>query len=909
MECHLCWPYDGSDIRDELPPNSRTEHGIDHFDPRRFMVVPLLPAAMKSVALLARLLLFAIATPSLLRAEVPQLVVEHGDGMTASIPLESLAIRIRLDGAIAETVYDLAFRNNHPQERQGEFRMQLPPGATVSSYAIGVGDDLVEGVAVAKSKARPDYEGIKACLGSRELAQPAPCELLRTRISAIPSNGLRRIRIGTLETLALTEDRYRYRLGLGRKSLLPAEFACTLEVRDEEVSDITATSNLKMSVPENSVREISWINDLRIVTKAVEQPRLAIETDAAGEAWFTLQGRGPALPSELRPMPAKVAVVIDASASRKGTARGKEWAVLARVLREFAASEVQVYLLRTELESFTRINSGERTLTDLAAHWSAVSFDGAADFSRLEELNENLVFLFTDGELTGELFAPPAQLATPLVVFGSSHEPMHRDLVQAAHASGGVALQLDQGTEDELVEAAVAKPGRSPVRLLHPKEGVSTELVTLRDGRYLLHGRLGGRQPESFRFRVGEAELDLRAISKPRQGRPLGRSAWAIARLNRLLEEGAGDRAVCELAKEEALFTEMTSIIVPEQWDHHAPWEIPMPARELVSVHREARSQKVEPPAAPRSTAAALRLVRPAPRSRFAQLSAEEVVAKLTATGDARLRTTYEYLRRSGQMDETATLVEVARHFQARGDEAMTIRILSNLAERASNIDAGLRGMAYWLLDFEASETGIDLLRRLADAAPEDPVRQYDCASAMEYAGNPEGAVDYYRRTIRACEKLGRKDLAALARTGLGDQASPAEEEAYPKPIESSLRVLVFASSGCHQLSVNEPTSSLESEYGRDGTSASGGRVSPMGSVLEYEDRCAKPGRYSITCRFPHPTVPAEPVTVRSVFIERRDEGSPQVRIRTCFMTNGAVEFPAVEFTQPETGPVASRQR
>ena len=1117
---------------------------------------------MRSAALLALCLLLTGGLPSVYAEEVPQLVVEQTGGESKPLALESLSISIRIDGALAETVYDLTFRNDEARQREGEFRMKLPPGAIVSTYALEVGDDLREGVAVEKEKARSAYESIKARRVDPGIVELGADNVHRTRIFPIPRNGTKRVRIGYLETLPLVDGLHRYQLGLGLRALLPPEIQCSLEVPDGEVRQITATQDLKMTAPKDSVRDISWTDELQVMTASAEKPVLTVEADSAGDAWFTLQGPGPVIPREPRPKPERLAVVIDASASRQGGDAAKEWAILGRVLQQYEASEVQVYLLRTELEPLTSLTGGARDLTDLtdlAAHWAAIAFDGAADFSRLGELDENLVLLFTDGQLEGELFAPPGIPAAPLVVVGRGRTGMNRSLVQAAHASGGVALDLRQ-PEEELVEGIVSRPSPLPVRMVDPPPGVKTEAFTPEEGRFLLHGKLGQHRPDSLRFQVGEQDLDMLYTVKIREGRPLSRSAMARAALERLREEGARDEAIIKLAKEQTLVTELTSIIVLEQWADHVRYEIPPPESALLKAYEEAIQKKAaevsvpagpdltewkekrqwyarkfpwydfalwsrqeqvgtwlqatekmfdpgeldgavvseirdwhnecrdlfieeakvetqpgfdewredltrigarlkavselkaepgsggritvtvrglvkkpgkisgtdrlplhwaikqaggpvgsgswskvylyrngdrigynlmsreyrgvdlrpgdmvvvepetfywnepfardtrpddpfggptplalggvdlstgpavfekgapskmtvvplprdfmsngvnpnrspleltSPPEAP-AVDEAVELVPPDEPGPFPPLSPDEAVARLAASEDGMLRETYGYLRLSGQLDEDETLVEVARHFHEQGDGAMAYRILSNLAEKASNLDAGLRGVAYWLLDFGDTPAALQLLQRLAEADPSDPVRQYDCASAMHFSGNPGGAVGFFEKTVRASANSGSRSLVSLAMTDLGMEAEALDKEWLATEMESSLRVLVLASGGQHRLAMKEPFSFVQSAMEGGSVSEFGGRASPFGSVLEYEVRRAMPGSYAVTCRFPHSALPVEPITVRALFVERRPGEPDRVTVHTGLMKDGKIEFPAIEFLLPE---------
>ena len=70
----------------------------------------------------------------------------------------SLSADAAIDDPLAFTELHLTFRNPENRVREGRFRITLPSGATISRFAMRIGDRWQEGEVVEQQAARVAYE-------------------------------------------------------------------------------------------------------------------------------------------------------------------------------------------------------------------------------------------------------------------------------------------------------------------------------------------------------------------------------------------------------------------------------------------------------------------------------------------------------------------------------------------------------------------------------------------------------------------------------------------------------------------------------------------------------------------------------------------------------------------------------
>ncbi len=97
---------------------------------------------------------------------------------------------------------------------------------------------------------------------------------------------------------------------------------------------------------------------------------------------------------------------------------------------------------------------------------------------------------------------------------------------------------------------------------------------------------------------------------------------------------------------------------------------------------------------------------------------------------------------RAGYTSSTAFFIDAAEIFFAKGQQALALRVLSNLAEMELENRHVLRILAYRLTQADELKLAIPLLERVRELAPDEPQSHRDLALALAQAGQPQRAVD-----------------------------------------------------------------------------------------------------------------------------------------------------------------------
>ncbi len=126
----------------------------------------LLKIIMKKIFIL----LFLLTTPVSALEEIqtysldPALVIRGKDGEPQPLEIQACSIEVRIRGCVAETRTTLEFYNpSYVDRREGRFLFPLPEGATVDGYALDIDNELLDGVAVEKKRAKTVFDTIPAC--------------------------------------------------------------------------------------------------------------------------------------------------------------------------------------------------------------------------------------------------------------------------------------------------------------------------------------------------------------------------------------------------------------------------------------------------------------------------------------------------------------------------------------------------------------------------------------------------------------------------------------------------------------------------------------------------------------------------------------------------------------------------
>ena len=97
---------------------------------------------------------------------------------------------------------------------------------------------------------------------------------------------------------------------------------------------------------------------------------------------------------------------------------------------------------------------------------------------------------------------------------------------------------------------------------------------------------------------------------------------------------------------------------------------------------------------------------------------------------------------RPGQLSSTAFFMDAAKVFFSKGQTALAVRVLSNLAEMELENRHILRILAYRLSQARLHALAVPLLERVRELAPDEPQSSRDLGLAQAAAGQPQRAVE-----------------------------------------------------------------------------------------------------------------------------------------------------------------------
>ena len=161
----------------------------------------------------------APAQPGALAAAPAPMSLTASDG--AGLELVSLSAEAAIEDPLAFTELHLVFRNPENRVREGQFRITLPSGATVSRFAMRIGDRWQEGEVVEQQAARVAYEDFLHRRQDPALLEAAAGNEFAARIFPIPAAATKEIIISYAQELTRAGEPYRLPLrGLPRVETL-----------------------------------------------------------------------------------------------------------------------------------------------------------------------------------------------------------------------------------------------------------------------------------------------------------------------------------------------------------------------------------------------------------------------------------------------------------------------------------------------------------------------------------------------------------------------------------------------------------------------------------------------------------------------------------------------------------------
>ncbi len=534
---------------------------------------------------------FFVLTLSWVGAEValPDLTIKE-DGEKQSLELRELSIHVRMSGLLVETILDLEFYNHSKRRQEGEFVLQLPQGATVSTYALEIKGHMRPGVAVEKGKARHAYESIKRQMVDPGLVEREAGNVYRTRIFPLEPKKTKRVRIGYIQTLPADG---KFVLPLQRKGVIK-KFSC-------EVQGAVELPQLSVKVLSDTAKKTGdkkWLwqahnvkldAELRAKSALPElnKPIVLIERQPGGSGYFVVQGKAPVKNSDkLEKKWQKIRLIWDASYSRRWQKYDKEFAALRRLWQEQGACEVQVQVLNTQLGEgrVFQIAKGNGAGKKLEKYLQGLSYDGAADFSQIDEW-DGITLLFTDGIVGSPIWHLDQDgMVEDCYLITSDVDRVDPGFFRAKAKWINLASKNWWQELRQMATDIQVKGGR--VRNLE---------VSRKGGFFTLSGGLVKGSGGTLTLRMpGGDDIEVSLTNQTSRSTvewSFARRVWAQRHLLRLERELDAGR-ITTFAKAERLVSDHTSLIVLERFEDHVRYEIPPPEPELLELyHRSLESR------------------------------------------------------------------------------------------------------------------------------------------------------------------------------------------------------------------------------------------------------------------------------------------------------------------------------
>ncbi|MGZ5479202.1 MAG: VIT and vWA domain-containing protein [Candidatus Aminicenantales bacterium] len=155
---------------------------------------------LKGLAVLAALVALTAAAPAL-RADGFIIPNPRPGQDIPPLSVKYHHVKVEIVDQVAKTSVDQVFINHFGRDIEGTYIFPVPAGASVSDFAMFIGNERVQGEILDSREARRIYEDIVRRMRDPGLLEYMGRNLFRARVYPIPANGEKRVQISYTEVL------------------------------------------------------------------------------------------------------------------------------------------------------------------------------------------------------------------------------------------------------------------------------------------------------------------------------------------------------------------------------------------------------------------------------------------------------------------------------------------------------------------------------------------------------------------------------------------------------------------------------------------------------------------------------------------------------------------------------------
>lgn len=722
------------------------------------------------------------------------------------VELRRMDVRAEIVGRAVTTRIELELYNPNARVLEAELQFPLLEGQSVTGFALDIDGQLRPAVPVEKAKGRQVFEDVSRTRVDPALLEATGGQHHKLRVYPLPGLASRRVVLEIGEIVAgesaatwrlpigLQQPASRLDISVRVAGAAPRTVSAQLGARRLPVRSEPGGARIALADGRAAAGA-----ELRIVLPPALGPVVATQ-HLDGEDFFYAELPLAALHAQ-RPRPRRVGLIWDASGSGARRDHARELALLDAWWRELGDVEVLLQPVRDVAAPLERFDVNGGRWDTLRERLSTMRYDGATGAGALRAPEGvDLALLFSDGlgNWGGQNAAALPAQAVPTFALTSVAGGDANALRRMAQASGAALIDLLALTPAQ----ALAVIGRESLRVVsvvsEGAEDLERASIYPEQGRVVVAGRLTA--PEArIEFKLQSPGGEVRTRTLRVSSGSLGDVAahrWAALRMARLAAEGESQRAALRrLGMKFRMPSSETSLIVLDRVEDYARHGIEPPANlraewavlRGASDSREmaARAQHLErvvaqfaakvqwwekdfpkdaPPPKPKpaslvgaappapAPAAVMSMAAPAPAESRREATVASIqlrpwqadapyARRLREASPEALEAIY-FDERPSYASSTAFFLDAADILFERGERAVALRVLSNLAEMELENRHVLRILAYRLLQAGEVSLAMPLLEKVLALSPDEPQSWRDLGLAQARAGQPQRAID-----------------------------------------------------------------------------------------------------------------------------------------------------------------------